>query len=702
MGRTVAIVAMSLVAVAATLTTLTPAEAGAAAWTPCTYTVLQTDCASYDMPLDRTGAVAGTTRVRAVKVAAPEGPHQGTLFVIAGGPGQTSQVMIPLMTELFAGANRFDIVAVDQRGSGASEPLDCPRIETGTFEWSGDKPSTDRPITDCSNALGAARGAYNTAEAVADLEAIRADLGLDKISILGVSYGTKVALAYAKAHPASTSSLILDSVLPTDEPSAFDTAGVAAVRSAFDRLCAGKRCHAVGNNPIAKLEKLASRLRKDPLPTFVVSPTGKITEAEIDEQALYDIVFAADLNLFIDSQLPGTLTRAVRGEYDQLIRLYAVATGQFAASASRRDARRFARRAASQHRTKSRRVIGRDAFALSQFSATMYFATTCADFNPPWPRSENTADRQPFIQNAANQIPAAALRPFSRDVVRNSSTSSVCRGWQQRPALPTINQGPLPPVPTLALAGTLDTRTPLTWAEKATAGNPLAQVVPIPSSGHSVIGTDVSGCALSLAKRFLIFGATDGKCKESTKALPIAPLPPNSISTTAQLKGTCRNIPGPACQRAKREITAGYLALRDTLDQVLIGGQDAGMGLLGGDWFMEYDISDDLETLFPVGFDMGGITTVPDAETSGFVEITALPSVRSRITVGEWRVNVSGSVQYDRAGDKLTLAARDGRRRVTVQVRPRVRSARSTVTAGRLGVRRNYLLGTTAQAWQLP
>ncbi len=674
-------------------------RAEAAVWSPCTYTVLATDCATYDMPIDRTGAVPGVTRVRAVKVAAPEGPHMGTLFVIAGGPGQTSQVMIPLMTELFAGANRYDIVAVDQRGSGASEPLDCPRIESGTFDWDGAKPSTDRPITDCSNQQGAARAGYNTAEAVADLDVIRADLGLDKISLLGVSYGTKVALAYAKAHPANTRSMILDSVLPTDEPGSFDIEGLSALRGSMKILCPGRRCSSVGGNPLAKLERLAARLRRNPVPTFVVTPTGQIAEAEIDEQALYDIAFAADLNLFVDSQLPGTLTRSLRGDYDQLTRLYAAASGAFSATQSRREARAMAR-SAKRKRKSGKRVIGRDAYALSQFSSTMYFATTCADLAPPWVRSENVEGRQPAIQAAADKIPAASLKPFSRDVVRDSSASSACRGWQQRPALPDIAQGPLPAIPTLALAGTLDTRTPLAWANSAVAGDPLAQVVAIPNAGHSVIGTDVSGCALSLAKRFLIYGATDGKCKETTGSLPIAPLPPKSVSATPRLRGSCRNLPGRECVRARAELSAGYLALRDTADQVLIGNQDAGMGLLSGDWFMEYDLGDDLETLIPVGFDMAGVANVPDVDVSGFVDTTTLPSVEGRLDIAGWRVDLSGSLRFDRAGDKLTLAARRGNKRVTVRVTPKAK-VRSAVTAKRLGARRNYLLGTTAQSWQL-
>ena len=43
----------------------------------------------------------------------------------------------------------------------------------------------------------------------ADLDAIRAALGLDHVAILGDSYGGMIAMAYAAAHPEHVSRLVL-------------------------------------------------------------------------------------------------------------------------------------------------------------------------------------------------------------------------------------------------------------------------------------------------------------------------------------------------------------------------------------------------------------------------------------------------------------------------------------------------------------
>lgn len=672
-------------------------------WLPCLDAEIPYDCASYVMPLDRTGAMAGTTTVRATRYSATEGPRMGTIFVIAGGPGQTASVMLGLMLDSFTGANRYDIIAVDQRGSGYSEPLNCPRIEAGTFDWEPGDPQTDGPFTDCSVSLGPQRTAYNTAEAVADLDTIRNDLGVAQATFFGVSYGTKVALAYALAHPANTKALLIDSVLPTDMPGQFDVDSIAAARGALRRICRGNRCRGIGNSPVSNLSKLSSRLERRPIPTFLVMPNGRVSEQEIDAVALSDILFTADVNSFVYNQFPGMLTESLNRNDAQLQRLFAIANGAAGSSDSLAGAKRLAAKLpkpskGSPTRKPGDRVIGRDAEDLAFFSTTMFFATTCADFQPPWPRSPDVSNRQATINAAANAIPDSQFYPFSRTTARNNSTSSYCRGWQQSPTPPAIAPGPLPNVPTLALNGDLDLRTPTSWAERAVAGNPSAQLVDIPNTGHSVIGTDLSGCALSLAKRFLVFGATDGKCRDTSPALPVAPRPPASLKSVRAPAGTCSGFRGGGCTRAKQTLTAGYLAMRDTLDQALIGGMDAGNGLLGGIWGIEYDLGDDF-SLLPIDLNMEGVSNVPGVYTSGKLGLEDAPRVNNNLRMGGWRVRVSGQINYDRANDSLTLSASRGRAKVSVRIRPRAsRVTTGAVTARQLKLRRNYALAANPPA----
>lgn len=682
-----------------------PAAAPAATWSPCVYTLLQLDCATYDFPADRTGVVPGNTKVRAIRLAASEGPRLGTLFVIAGGPGQPSNVILELVQSLFAGANRYDVVAIDQRGTGFSEPLDCPRLELGNFEVNGNDPSTDKPITSCTEALGAARGGYDTVESVADMEAVRADLGVSQISLFGISYGTKVALAYAGLHPGNVKGMIIDSVLPVDQPSAFDTTSLQAMQKSLTELCLGGACKGVIQSPVSKLAKLATMLDQSPIDTFLIDENGKVQTAKIDSEVLYNIEFSADFNLFVYNQLPMAIDTALRGNPAGLMRLHAIVYGSLGASAKRKNAKNFRsyappkRRESAPHKAGDT-VRGRAYIDVASFSNTLNVVTSCEDFVGPWGRGGPIAGRQAAIDAAANALPDSAFYPFPRKTVRNLSLATMCRGYQESADTPALPVGPMPAVPTLALNGSLDVRTPVAWAEQAIAGNPKATLAVIPHTGHSTIGTDVSGCALDLAKRFLIYNGADGKCRQKPKPVPVAQRAVDSVSQVKSLPGTCRGLRGNKCAGAKRSVTAGYQALRDALNQFVIGGMYQGPGLYGGGWYVESDIEDDLFSEIPSTIQADGMSHVPGVMTSGRINIQAYPKVSGSFDVldfggGSYRVEISGSFAYDQRGDRIKLIAGPRKKRIILTQRGKAGSSSARVSKQSLTVRSNYQRAAT-------
>jgi len=95
------------------------------------------------------------------------------LIAINGGPGQSSRYMVSL--EQLASAE-FAVVTFDQRGTGRSTtPSD----------------------------------GYALLKYVADLEAVRKEVGAEKVHILGHSWGGIVAMRYATVHPQHVRSIIL-------------------------------------------------------------------------------------------------------------------------------------------------------------------------------------------------------------------------------------------------------------------------------------------------------------------------------------------------------------------------------------------------------------------------------------------------------------------------------------------------------------
>lgn len=121
-----------------------------------------------------------------------EGP---TIICLPGGPGRAAAYLEDLGG--LAGSRRLALL--DGRGSGRS-------------------PFPDDPAT---LAFPAQAG---------DVEALRAELELDKVTVLGHSAGTLVAMAYAGAHPERLQALVL--VTPTGRMHGVDHPDVAAIRAA--------------------------------------------------------------------------------------------------------------------------------------------------------------------------------------------------------------------------------------------------------------------------------------------------------------------------------------------------------------------------------------------------------------------------------------------------------------------------------------
>lgn len=85
---------------------------------------------------------------------------------------------------------RFRIVGFDQRGCGQS----TPHVTAPDYDL----------------------GANTTANLVADIEALREHLGIDRWLVSGVSWGSTLALAYAQAHPGRVLGAVLMAVTTTD------------------------------------------------------------------------------------------------------------------------------------------------------------------------------------------------------------------------------------------------------------------------------------------------------------------------------------------------------------------------------------------------------------------------------------------------------------------------------------------------------
>ncbi|MEM8767703.1 MAG: alpha/beta fold hydrolase [Pseudomonadota bacterium] len=221
-------------------------------------------------------------RVAVIDSLSPN-PLPDAFTIINGGPGGSSLDLYADMAATF-GAIRRDrvIVILDQRGTGASNPLDCEALEGIELEYS--EALVREATAACLAGLSGDPRFYTTSVAVQDLEALRMALEYSALNVYGVSYGTRVAQHYARRHTDAVRTLIIDGVAPPEVPLG-PNAALNAQRTLdrlFDRCAEDARCNERFPDLENKLATLDQRLSNEGPAVEIAHPiTGERTELEL-------------------------------------------------------------------------------------------------------------------------------------------------------------------------------------------------------------------------------------------------------------------------------------------------------------------------------------------------------------------------------------------------------------------------------------
>jgi pimeloyl-ACP methyl ester carboxylesterase len=606
----------ALAAAVATLGASSTAHA-AIAYSPCQPAGFQ--CGQLAVPLDRSGAVPGTITLSIKRTVATSNPGGSAVVALAGGPGQAALPSVQEFASLLGPAIATrDLVVFDQRGTGASNRLRCSAFEGGFS-------SVTAAATDCAEQLGPARGFFRSAESVDDIEAIRVASGYQKIVLFGVSYGTKVAEDYAAKYPANVEALVLDSVVPPEGSDVLNVSTFKALPRALGELCGNGLCsritRSVGHD-LATVTKLAGRTvhGRTGITGTVNTPDGAQVEARVDRDGLLDILLAGDLNPTLRAELPGALRSAIRGDHRPLLRLRLRAAGLTGIPNARAQD---------------------DA---SSDSDALFAATRCEESVFPWDRAAGTTQRLRQAMAAARAHPAADFGGFGWRVALRSEAIPVCVGWPDAspaPAPPT----PLPAVPTLVIAGGGDVRTPLEDAQSVASRIPGAQILAVPYTGHSVLSSDITGCADHAMTAFFS-GQPVTPCVDPRPLIAPTAVAPTRLSrvagrtkalkTVAAVAATVRDV---RLQFLGDELAAG----RRTPVGARVGGLRAGRA-----------------TAVPGGYSLRRVELVPGVSVSGAIPLragTARLTIAGRAAPhGRLTFHADGSVDGRLAGRRVTAA----------------------------------------------
>ncbi|MFE7412959.1 alpha/beta fold hydrolase [Streptomyces laurentii] len=389
-------------------------------------------CATLNVPLDHSGGVPGRLGLKVAMADNVRAP-KGVLLFLTGGPGQPGVPFVErLGKKLEPVLKEYRLVMIDQRGTGAGA-LQCPQLqeEMGSSDLT---PPTARAVTDCAAAIGPERRHYSTNDTVADLESLRQALGVRKMTLDGVSYGTYTAERYALAHPRHVARLVLDSVVPQ---TGYDPMDRAALRAAPRVLTAACRATGCATDPAADLAEVVSRY-------------GNGADV-IDALTTWEFV-DPDYTAMIDA-----LHQAANGDPAMLRDLIAGVREGGAASAE-------------------------------ELSQGLHASTLCLDGRYPWGRSDTpVAGRQEALEKAGARLTPADYGPFDAATATGLGSMLSCLHWPRTPVPPLPSrQRSLPDVPVLLLGGDRDLSTPLEWLYDQKKLTPRARVVVVPGAAHSV------------------------------------------------------------------------------------------------------------------------------------------------------------------------------------------------------------------------
>jgi len=281
---------------------------------PLRLTVLPAECGVLQVaenPQDPAGRHIGLHVARVSAISRRKQPDP--LFVLAGGPGASAQSFYASVASAFARVRRDrDIVLVDQRGTGQSNPLVCAQDEDFLLHATDAQiaASTRRCLADLGARASVAY--YTTSVAVADLERVRAALGYERINLYGASYGTRVAQHYLRRFPQRTRSVILDGVVPVGVALGPRTPLDAenALVDILARCAHDSTCHAAFGDPLADYRAVRAALASHAVAVSVPDPAsgarvsldfGPEQLATVLRLASYTAEYAALLPLLLDA-----------------------------------------------------------------------------------------------------------------------------------------------------------------------------------------------------------------------------------------------------------------------------------------------------------------------------------------------------------------------------------------------------------------
>ena len=404
-----------------------------------------------------------------------------------GGPGES-------VTEYaadYANENplreRRDIVLVDVRGTGGSNPLFCPYQKDGSRQLGLLEEFLPlRGVEACRAKLEANNdlSTYVTPVLVDDVHEVVTALGYEKVNVNGGSYGSFASQAYMRRHPEGVRTAVLGGIVAFDTRLPLHVARDA--QDALDGLFAecGQEATCAAAFPDLKgdLAKVLAQVRDRPVRATVMDPkTGKDVERELRWATVAQTIRYMSYSSASAEEIPLALHLAAGGDYSVLARNAAVYGG-----------------------------------ALGDMPDGVYLSVTCPE----------------FVSRIRDEDVAAAVAGTFLGDYRIRQQREACALWPRATMPPDYWEPLRSTIPTLLMNGERDPVTPAKDALKVAETLPNSRTMIVPDGAHGSNGLEGLSCLHDIETRFVDQGNFDGLdlegCIASIRRRPFPTEPPAS------------------------------------------------------------------------------------------------------------------------------------------------------------------------------
>lgn len=449
-------------------------------------------CGTYTVPEDRwadparsaqsgqSGQSAGqakggrTIDLRVVVVPARAArPEPDAIFFFVGGPGGSATRRAPWHVDDPL-RERRDLVFVDQRGTGGSNPLSCDLGAGGEGE-----PGELReifPVEDvvaCRESLSARADVrlYTTALAVDDIDEVRRWLGYERIDLVGGSYASVTVQTYLQRHPEAVRAAFSQAIISLEGSAIRDQARNAqeTLDALLDACAADPGCGGAFPELRRELAELLERLERQPAPVAVTDPvTGEELRFDLRRDYLAEHLRRSLYFLDLARGLPMAIHLAHGG--GDGIDGGAPDYGPLTAMALLFD------------------------HGYGGISDGMLLTVYCTE-------QMGTFD----LDRALAEAETTVFGSF-----RLRQQIQACEHWPVGPLPEGFHSPRTVDVPTLLVSGELDPINPARYGEAALAHLSRGRHLIVPEAHHGLSGLVHAECVLGLQREFLERGSADG------------------------------------------------------------------------------------------------------------------------------------------------------------------------------------------------